>query len=153
MLLYSCKSNHTSAAIQLRLMMDRKPYAAPEEISTNATQMCFSLLEPKKPDALAGYLSGSPTDFLRLITPPPSPLPLPSAPLLKKIALLKFQFDLVGEEETGTLFCDHGTIIINWVFIYDSVIYFQSSSKQIMKQSRRWLTSEFPLVNWLAEGH
>ena len=56
---------------------------------------------------------GSPTDFLRLITPPPSPLPLPSAPLLKTIALLKFQFDLVGDEETGTLFCDHGTIIIN----------------------------------------
>ena len=49
---------------------------------------------------------------VKYATPAP-PLPLPRAPLLKKIALLKFQFDLVGDEETGTLFCDHGTIIIN----------------------------------------
>ena len=48
MLLYSCKSNHTSAAIpQWRSGTQAddgsQTLRAPEEISTNATQMCFSL--------------------------------------------------------------------------------------------------------------
>ena len=41
---------------------------------------------------------------------PARPLPLPSAPLLKKVALLKFQFDLVVDEEPGTLFRDYTTV-------------------------------------------